>query len=168
MTDNEFKPKLGRIRGGSRSRALPYARDVLDQLDKTAGRPLRPTGNRLHHGQQRGLASGALAASGLAAPGSRRAIVKARYTKLDGASAHLRYILRDGITPDGRPGRLYDEAGDDADGKAFVVRSDGDPHQFRFIISAEDSDRLPELKPMIRDLMRQMEEDLGEIGRAHV
>jgi hypothetical protein len=78
MTDHEFKPKLGRIRGGSRSKALPYASDVLDQLDKSAGRPLRPTGNRLRHGQQRGLASGALAASGLvapaAAPSSRRAI----------------------------------------------------------------------------------------------
>jgi type IV secretory pathway VirD2 relaxase len=161
MTDNEFKPKLGRIRDSSRSKALPYARDVLDQLDKSAGRPLRPAGNRLRHGQQRGLATGALAASGLVAPGSRRAIVKARYTKLDGAAAHLRYILRDGITPDGRPGRLYNEAGDHADGKAFLARSDDDPHQFRFIISAEDSDRLPELKPMIRDLMRQMEEDLG-------
>ena len=113
MADNEFKPKLGRIRDTSRSRALPYARDVLDQLDKTAGRPLRPAANRLRHGQQRGLASGALAAAGLVAPGSRRAIVKARYTKLDGAAtAHLRYILRDGITPDGQPGRLYNEAGD--------------------------------------------------------
>jgi type IV secretory pathway VirD2 relaxase len=161
MTDHEFKPKLGRIRGGSRSKALPYASDVLDQLDKSAGRPLRPTSNRLRHGQQRGLASGALAASGLVAPGSRRAIVKARYTKLDGAPAHLRYILRDGITPDGQPGRLYNEGGEHADGMAFLARSDGDPHQFRFIISPEDSDRLPELKPMIRDLMRQMEEDLG-------
>lgn len=161
MTDSEFKPKLGRIRDSSRSKPLPYAKDVLDQVGKAGGRPLRPAGNRLRHGQQRGLASGALAASGLAAPGSRRAIVKARYTKLDGAAAHLRYILRDGITPDGRPGRLYNEAGNDADRKAFLARSDGDPHQFRFIISAEDSDRLPELKPMIRDLMRQMEEDLS-------
>ena len=161
MPDNEFKPKLGRIRDTTRSRALPYARDVLDQINKTAGRPLRPAGNRLRHGQQRGLASGALAVAGLGAPGSRRSIVKARYTKLDGATAHLRYILRDGITPDGQPGRLYDEAGDGVDGNAFLARSDRDPHQFRFIISPEDSQRLPELKPMIRDLMRQMEEDLG-------
>jgi type IV secretory pathway VirD2 relaxase len=161
MPDSDFKPKLGRIHHTSRSKALPYARDVLDQIDKTVGRPPWPAGNRLRRGQQRGLATGALAASGLAVPASRRAIVKARYTKLDGATAHLRYILRDGITPDGQPSRLYDEAGNAADGKAFLARSDGDPHQFRFIISPEDSQRLPDLKPMIRDLMRQMEDDLG-------
>jgi type IV secretory pathway VirD2 relaxase len=39
-------------------------------------------------------------------------------------------------------------------------RSQGDPHQFRFIVSAEDSPRLRDLKPFVRDLMRQMEQDL--------
>jgi type IV secretory pathway VirD2 relaxase len=36
-----------------------------------------------------------------------------------------------------------------------------DRHQFRFIVSAEDSSELADLKPFIRDLMRQMENDLG-------
>jgi type IV secretory pathway VirD2 relaxase len=99
-------------------------------------------------------------------PGSRRVIVRARYTRqkageLGAAQAHLRYIQRDGVTREGNPGRLYDAAGDDADGRAFLERSEHDPHQFRFIVSAEDSDRLTDLKPLIRDLMQQMEHDLG-------
>ncbi|MGE0851993.1 MAG: DUF3363 domain-containing protein [Hyphomicrobiaceae bacterium] len=76
------------------------------------------------------------------------------------ARAHLRYIQRDGVTREGEPGRLYDARSDDADGSAFLDRSDADPHQFRFIVSAEDSPRLRELKPFIRDLMGQMEQDL--------
>ncbi len=157
MSDRDFRPKLGRIRA-SRSNSLPYARDVLGKVGRGVR---RSSGNTLRLSPQRGLASGALAAAGLTTARSRRAIVKARYTKLEGAPAHLRYIQRDGVTVDGEPGRLYDASGDDVDGKAFLLRSDGDPHQFRFIISAEDSARLPELKPMIRDLMRQMEDDLG-------
>src|SRR5262249_26104328 len=42
-----------------------------------------------------------------------------------------------------------------------LERSEHDPHQFRFIVSPEDSDRLPDLKPVIRDLVQQMERDLG-------
>jgi hypothetical protein len=42
------------------------------------------------------------AAAGLIAPGSRRVIVKARYTRIIGgdlgaARAHIKYILRDGV-----------------------------------------------------------------------
>ena len=107
-----------------------------------------------------------MSASGLFVPGTRRVIVKARYTRqqageLGAARAHLRYIQRDGVTREGNPGRLYDAGGDDADGQAFLERSEHDPHQFRFIVSAEDSERLADLKPVIRDLMQQMERDLG-------
>lgn len=55
---------------------------------------------------------------------------------------------------------MYDARGDNADGGAFLDRSENDPHQFRFIVSAEDSPRLKDLKPFVRDLMRQMEQDL--------
>jgi type IV secretory pathway VirD2 relaxase len=161
MPDSDFKPKLGRIRDGGRSKSLQNASRVLEQAGKAGGRHGWSSGNTLRLGPQRGLASGALAAAGLMAPSSRRAIVKARYTKLAGGAAHLRYILRDGITRDGQPGLLYDANSNDANGRDFLDRSDGDPHQFRFIISAEDSGRLADLKPMIRDLMGQMEDDLG-------
>jgi hypothetical protein len=105
------------------------------------------------------------ARAGIMAPGSRRVIVRARYSRqlagdLGAAKAHLRYIQRDGITRDGGPGQLYDATIDQADGNAFLDRSKRDPHQFRFIVSPEDSSRLQDLKPFIRDLMRQMEQDL--------
>jgi len=34
-------------------------------------------------------------------------------------------------------------------------------HQFRFIIAPEDGDRLSDLRAFTRDVMRQMEQDLG-------
>ena len=133
MPDSDFKPKLGRIRDGGRSKSLRGALRVLEQAGKAGGRRGWSSGNTLRLGPQRGLASGALAAAGLVAPGTRRAIVKARYTKLAGGAAHLRYILRDGITRDGQPGQLYNANGDDANGRDFLDRSERDPHQFRFM-----------------------------------
>ena len=77
------------------------------------------------------------------------------------ARAHLRYIQRDGVTRAGTPGELYSADRETADGKAFLQRCDGDRHQFRFIVSAEDGSEYPDLKPYIRRLMTQMEADLG-------
>ena len=70
------------------------------------------------------------------------------------------YILRDGVTRDGQPGQLYDKDRDDADGSDFLARQKGDRYQFRFIVSPEDSARMADLKPFVRDLMRGMEQDL--------
>jgi type IV secretory pathway VirD2 relaxase len=96
----------------------------------------------------------------------RRVVIKSLIVKLAGkglgaARAHLRYIQRDGVTPEGEPGRLYDASLDRADGKAFLARCEGDRHQFRFIVAAEDAAEYPDLKPFIRKLMTRMEEDLG-------
>ncbi len=101
-----------------------------------------------------------------AGPRTRRVIVKARLVvlaKAAGGSAgrHLAYIQRDGVTPQGHPGQAYDAASDRADGRAFVDRGAGDRHQFRFIVSAEDSAELGELKTFTRDLMGRMQADLG-------
>jgi type IV secretory pathway VirD2 relaxase len=102
------------------------------------------------------------------APGwhRRRVVIKARIVRVKAGDtgavrAYLRYVQRDGVTCDGQPGELYDAGSDRADGKAFTERSAGDRHQFRFIVAPEDSAELSELKPFIRDLMRQMEQDLG-------
>ena len=92
--------------------------------------------------------------------------VKARVVKLRGskdmsaAAAHLRYVQRDGVTREGEPGRLYSTFSDDADGKAFLERGEGDRHQFRFIVSPEDGAALENLRGFTRDLMAKMEEDL--------
>jgi type IV secretory pathway VirD2 relaxase len=80
---------------------------------------------------------------------------------LTGARAHLRYIQRDGVTRDGQPGPLYSAGDDVGDGRAFLERCDGDRHQFRFIVSAEDADQYQDLKSFVRRLMTQMEADLA-------
>ena len=80
---------------------------------------------------------------------------------LDAARLHLRYIQRDGVTREGTPGELYDAARDRADGRAFLERSDGDRHQFRFIVNAEDGVEYDDLKELTRRLMQRVEDDLG-------
>jgi type IV secretory pathway VirD2 relaxase len=96
---------------------------------------------------------------------TRRVVVKARITRAKlgsrAADAHIRYLQRDGTTRDGERGRLYAAETDAADGDAFTKRGRGDRHQFRFIVAPEDGDRLSDLRAFTRDVMRQMEEDLG-------
>ena len=100
-----------------------------------------------------------------ARPGARRVVVKARYVKMRAgsraAAVHLRYLQRDGVTREGSPGALYSATADRADGRAFLDRSEGDPRQFRLIVAAEDGTELSDLRAFTRDLMRQVERDLG-------
>ena len=99
------------------------------------------------------------------APGMRRVVVKTRYVQQAGkngkAAAHLRYIQRDGTSRDGERGQLYSATEDRADGDAFVERGKDDRHQFRFIVSPEDAVDLSDLTEHTRDLMKQIEGDLG-------
>jgi len=92
-------------------------------------------------------------------------MVKARYVKMRAgsraAAVHLRYLQRDGVTREGSPGQLYSAAADRADGRAFLDRSEGDPRQFRLIVAAEDGAEMSDLRAFTRDLMRQVERDLG-------
>ena len=164
--DDDFEPKLGKIsnRGGNvRSR---YLRQVGRSVARAGGRKRGSSfqGNRIG----RGAGVGRVLASRdrFAAFRTRRVVVKARLIKLagrglKGAQVHLRYLQRDGVTREGLPGDLYDAKLDQADGRAFLERCDGDRHQFRFIVSAEDAIEYDDLKDFTRRLMRQMEEDLG-------
>lgn len=98
-------------------------------------------------------------------PGMRRVVVKTRYVQGAGkngkSAAHLRYIRRDGTSRDGERGQLYSASEDRADGPAFVERGADDRHQFRFIVSPEDGADLSDLTAYTRDLMSQVETDLG-------
>src|SRR5262245_58682537 len=165
MTQDEFDPKLGRIRDARRARAQRHAAVVFRQAGKHGARALRQRGHISPATPKRGTGAGVRAAAGLIAPGSRPVIVKARYTRiaagdLGAARAHLKYIVRDGVTREGAPGRLYDSSGDYGDGGAFLDRAEKDPHQFRFVVWAHEGARLADLKPFIRDLMAEMERDL--------
>jgi type IV secretory pathway VirD2 relaxase len=165
MPDDDFNPKLGRIRDQRTAKSIRHSTRVIEEVSRNVARPVRRYSHINPNAHRRGMASGAIAASGGWTPGARRVVVRARYVRmtksnLGPAHAHLRYILRDGTTREGLPGELYD-----ADGRAsaepFLARSKDDPHQFRFIVAPEDSARLANLQPVIRDLMKQMEQDLG-------
>ena len=163
MDKDAFKPKLGRIGDTGHARADRYATRVATVAARNR---LRRKGHIDPNASRRGLATGVIAAGGSFVPGTRRVVIRARYVRqvkgdLGAARAHLRYIQRDGTTREGAPGQLYDARSEVADADSFLERSDGDPHQFRFIVSIEDSARLVDLKPVIRDLMGHMESDLG-------
>jgi len=165
MRDDEFEPQLGRMRGrGKEQRYLSRVVKAAKRAGMKTGRRGRFDGSRIGRGASvvRVLRS----RDRLGAFRSRRVIVKIRPVGLGGkgmggAKAHLRYIQRDGVTREGEAGALYSPDSDVADGKAFLERCDGDRRQFRFIVSAEDADQYPDLKPFVRRLMTQMEQDLG-------
>lgn len=166
MQDDDFTPRLGRP--GNQGRTERYLAKVVRAAQRAGKRAA--TGSRRFNGSRigRGAARARVLASGDPAASfrARRVIVKTRLVILKGkgmqaASAHLRYIERDGVTREGTPGELYGPDQDRAEGKDFLDRCDGDRHQFRFIVSPEDGDQYPDLKPFVRRLMSQMEEDLG-------
>ena len=144
MANDRFQPRLGRI-GDAKSRTnLRTTVKVFRHAGKAGARVVQVRGHVSPSSLKRAMGTGALAAAGLVAPGSRRVIVRARYTRqragdLGAARAHLRYIQRDGVTREGSPGHVYDVSSDDIDLEAFLERSEGDPHQFRFIVSPEVS-----------------------------
>jgi type IV secretory pathway VirD2 relaxase len=96
---------------------------------------------------------------------SRRVVVKGRIVGLkagsQAAGAHLRYLVRDGVSRDGEPARLYGAGSDDIDGAAFTERGAGDRRQFRFIVAPEDGAELSDMRAYTRELMDQMQTDLG-------
>jgi len=127
MAQDDVNPRLGRIRDARRARAQRHAALVFRQAGKHGARAPRQRGHISPTTPKRGMGAGVRAAAGLIGPGSRRVIVKARYTRIVGgdlgaARAHMRYIVRDGVTREGAPGRLYDANGDHADGSAFSSR----------------------------------------------
>jgi type IV secretory pathway VirD2 relaxase len=168
MPDDDFKPKLGRGRSNDSQRATKYGGRILAAArlagTKTGVRARRFDGSRIGRGASVGrLLSSRDRFTGLRA---RRAVVKASLIRLQGkagqvARAHMRYIQRDGVTREGSPGELYGSKTDRADGDDFLKRTAGDRHQFRFIVSAEDGAEYPDLKPYVRRLMAQVEQDLG-------
>ena len=165
MSEN-FTPKLGRIGWKAGTRLDRYINRVMNAAH-VAGHVNGTSRSKFTGARMgRGSAFGTLAGAGLYAGSQRRAIVKARITRLKrgdlgAARSHLRYIQRDGVTPEGEPGQLYGSDTDEANGTVFLDSCDGDRHQFRLIVSADDGAELADLKPFIRDMMAKVETDLG-------
>lgn len=164
--DGRFRPRSGKPRGGKSGRR--FTSQVLQAAQKAAG-GVRPrfagsAGRKAANGRGRTVAR--LLAGGGGGRRERRVMVKARLVVLAKAApgstaAHLRYIQRDGVTPQGEPGRAYGALTDEADSGAFEQRGRGDRHQFRFIVSPEDATELGDLKDFTRTLMEKIAADLG-------
>lgn len=181
-----FRPKPGRIRSdtpklGKAWRFVTQARKIARQQSNSPPRSSSASSKRSASGSaarasagpglKRGRGATFVRARTLSggwrhsAPGMRRVIVKTRYVQNAGkngkSAAHLRYIQRDGTSRDGERGQLYSATEDRADGDAFVERGADDRHQFRFIVSPEDGADMTDLIAHTRDLMSQVEADLG-------
>jgi type IV secretory pathway VirD2 relaxase len=165
MSNDRFELKIGKPRQSrSRLNRRLYKRVVREVAKSTRSQSRRAALTRRPVAEL-GRGKGSLHALMPAKPGWRHVVVKARIarhgtTDLGAARAHQHYLVRDGVTPDGKPGQLYDRARDDIDGGDFLGRQKGDTYQFRLIVSADDSPGMPDLKPFVRDLMVRMEHDL--------
>jgi type IV secretory pathway VirD2 relaxase len=186
--DKRFRPRPGRVRSdtpkvGQAKSFLSKVRKITRQQQAASGRRRSAKGGGSSRaakgksiiasgrGVQRGRGAAFVRARNLSngwshrQPGSRRIIVKSRSVRAAGrsgkAAAHLRYIQRDGTARDGERGRLYSAGEDRADGDAFLDRGKDDRHQFRFIVSPEDVADLADLTGYTRELMAQVETDLG-------
>ena len=161
--NDDFRVRPGRIRSTRGPRTKPFLVQVLQAAQKAGG---LSRGAHGHGGSRFGRGRAAsLAASRMLQARGRGAMVKARVVRLarsPGAlRAHIGYLKRDGVTRDGSPGKLFDAAGDEADGRAFAERCEGDRHHFRFIVSPDDAGELSSLRSFTRELMDQASRDLG-------
>jgi type IV secretory pathway VirD2 relaxase len=183
---SDERPGGRRVRG-VRARPTSFTGQIQQAIRRAGGDPSRLNGAGKGSGRfnVRGRGTAVAAAPKNRRPWSRdggirtrarRVAVKARVVKLNpqrGATrgrafvsakavdAHLRYLQRDGVTKDGERGQVYSAEKDVDDGRAFVERGRDDRHQFRFIVSAEDGVELSDPWATTRDLMKQMEADLG-------
>ena len=171
-----------------RQRSNTFIGQVHQAIRRAGGDPNRWAGKGKSSGRFNARGRGAQIAAGLKGRNgwsrdgggvrtrSRRVAVKARVVKLNpqrngartrahvsgkAVDAHLRYLERDGVTRDGEKGQVYSADKDNADGPAFLDRGREDRHQFRFIVSAEEGVELSDLRQTTRDLMTQLEADLG-------
>ena len=165
--DESFRPKLGPPKARGRAR-IPFVSRVL----KASARAGHPIGHRVHSpgvrpGAKlgRGHVAARLAGQHLG-PRARRVVIKTRLvvakrSTVRATQRHLRYIQRDGVTREGGSGELYGAARDQVDAKEFEERGQTDRHQFRFIVSPDDAVEIGDLKAFTRQLMAQVERDLG-------
>jgi len=166
--DDRFRPRLRPPQDRGAGRSDRFVNRVLKAASKAG--PLSREGARGPSGSVgakfgRGVVAARLVA-GSQGPRSRRVTVKIRLVKVGmsgrpALQAHLRYIERAGVTPEGGPGQAYGPTTESADTDAFADSCVGDRHQFRFIVAPEEATALGDLKPYTRGLMGRVEQDLA-------
>jgi type IV secretory pathway VirD2 relaxase len=168
--EDDFHVRPGRIRDPHRGakRQKTFVGEVMRAAKKaghignTFGRRKTGTGgSRFGRGRRAALA--------LSLPStSRRVVTKARVVRHHGTRfrsaplpKQIAYLKREGVTRDGADARMFDAQSDAADERAFAERCADDRHHFRFIVSPEDAAQLKDLRTFTRELMADVEQDLG-------
>ena len=164
--EDDFRIRPGRIRSTSAQRARPFIAQALAAIQRAGGSVSRKGTIGPNHRSRFGRGQRAsVQANRFITSRSRGAVVKARVVRHGGRSAplatHLSYLGREGVTRDGEKARLFGPGTDDADRQAFAERGEDDRHHFRFIVSPDDALEMSDLKSFARDLVGQMEKDLG-------
>ena len=164
--EREFRIRPGRIRSTRAQHVRPFIAQALAAAKKAGGTVSRSgrvtSGNRSRFGNGQ---RASIQANRFITARSRGAVVKARVVRHSGRTAplgtHLDYLSRDGVTRDGEKARLFGPETEAADTRAFAERCGDDRHHFRFIVSPDDALEMSDLKSFTRDLVGQMEKDLG-------
>jgi type IV secretory pathway VirD2 relaxase len=164
--ESDFQPLPGRIRSSRSQRAKPFIAQALAAAQRAGGgisqQGMVKSKSRSTFGRGR-VAS--VRANHLLTGRSRLVTVKARVVRHTARSAplgaHLSYLRREDVTRDGEKARLFGPETEDADPKAFAERCQKDRHHFRFIVSPEDAPEIADLEGFARELVGQMEKDLG-------
>ena len=164
--DSDFRIRPGRIRSSRAQAARPFIAQALAAAQKAGARVSRSgqitPGNRSTFGRGR---TASVRANRLLTGRSRIVVIKTRVVRHTARAAplaaHLTYLRREGVTRDGEKARLFGPEVDEVDGRVFAERCQDDRHHFRFIVSPEDAVDMANLKSFARDLMGQMEKDLG-------
>ena len=164
--ERDFRVRPGRIRSTRAQQARPFIAQALAAAQKAGGRVSRSgritPGNRSRFGRGQ---RASIQANRLLTGRSRIVVIKTRVVRHTARSAplgaHLNYLRRDGVTRDGEKARMFGPESDEMDSRAFAEHCEGDRHHFRFIISPEDAVDMSDLKIHARELMGQMEKDLG-------
>jgi type IV secretory pathway VirD2 relaxase len=167
--DDDLRVRPGRIQHGNRGGKRPqtFVGEVMRAAKKAGhvGNSFRSSQGRSRSRFGRGRRA---AISIRLRSNARRVVTKARVVRHQGTRfrsaplpKHIAYLKRDGVTRDGLPARMFDATGDEADEGAFAERCKDDRHHFRFIVSPEDAAEIGDLKTFTRELVADMERDLG-------
>ena len=168
-SDDDIQVRPGRIRHGNRGakRPMTFVGEVMRAAKKAGhvGSSFRSSQGRSRSRFGRGRRA---AISIRLRSNARRVVMKARVVRHQGTRfrsaplpKRIAYLKRDGVTRDGADARMFDATSDAADEQAFAERTADDRHHFRFIISPEDAAELADLRSFTRELMQDVERDLG-------
>ena len=167
--DDAIHVRPGRIRHGNRGAGRPksFVGEVMRAAKKAGhvGSSFRSNQGRSRSRFGRGRRA---TVSIRLRSNARRVVMKARVVRHHGTRfrsaplpRHIAYLKREGVTRDGTDARMFDATSDSADERSFAERTQEDRHHFRFIISPEDAAELESLRTFTRELMQDVERDLG-------